>query len=384
MIRSVVNLARALVQTLPPAWRGYRGINREALSEQVIRPDTTVEVLHPERVVRNLLPRNVVARDALPADRGWWGYSMRDVPERLSTPTRLVTLRNATVLPFLDPEVEYFRPALLSRQAKAIELREISFRPMHGAQLRQKPEPVRLERATWVCERVYDNHSHWLTAHLPKLVLLRDRPDLLVHTLLPERLTPVMDASIRTLGLDPVVFPRFETGRPLHVETLTLFDTDRFRPELLCSVRRAIVPDGIEPHRRVFVSRARAARRRLANEADVWPLFEQAGFERVFLETLTFDEQVRLMAETRVLAAPHGAGLTNMMFCPEGTHVIEIADLSFPNPNFYALASAMGLPYWLVSAESRGDVHPLEKDLWVEPTAVVAVLEALPIRPASA
>jgi capsular polysaccharide biosynthesis protein len=84
------------------------------------------------------------------------------------------------------------------------------------------------------------------------------------------------------------------------------------------------------------------------------------------------------MQETRVLFAPHGAGLTNMMFCHEGTHVVEIADLGFPNPNFYALACAMGLPYWLLAGDGLGDVHPLEKDLRVEPRLVEEVLEQLP------
>ncbi|MGE3178207.1 MAG: hypothetical protein AB7O32_12120, partial [Vicinamibacterales bacterium] len=57
------------------------------------------------------------------------------------------------------------------------------------------------------------------------------------------------------------------------------------------------------------------------------------------------------------------AGLTNMLFCPPGTDVIELADLTFPNPNFYALASAAGLRYWLVPGEGIGDGHPLQRDL---------------------
>ena len=83
--------------------------------------------------------------------------------------------------------------------------------------------------------------------------------------------------------------------------------------------------------------------------------------------------QVALMQETAVLAAPHGAGLTNMMFCREGTHVIEMADLSFPNPNFYATAAALGHHYWIIEAEGIGDVHPLEKDLRVEPSTLARV-----------
>ncbi len=66
-----------------------------------------------------------------------------------------------------------------------------------------------------------------------------------------------------------------------------------------------------------------------------------------------------------------------MMFCQPGAHVVELADLSFPNPNFYAVASAMGLRYWLVEAEAVGDVHPLEVDLKVGRKPVADVLKQI-------
>ncbi|MDZ7757189.1 glycosyltransferase 61 family protein [Rhodohalobacter sp.] len=49
------------------------------------------------------------------------------------------------------------------------------------------------------------------------------------------------------------------------------------------------------------------------------------------------------MQQAEIVVAPHGAAITNVIFLSPGTHVVEIADLSFPNPNFYALASAMGI-----------------------------------------
>ncbi len=57
-------------------------------------------------------------------------------------------------------------------------------------------------------------------------------------------------------------------------------------------------------------------------------LLAEHGFEAIFMEDLSLAEQIRLMGETAVLLAPHGAGLTNMMFCAPGTQVVEIADLS--------------------------------------------------------
>ena len=159
-----------------------------------------------------------------------------------------------------------------------------------------------------------------------------------------------------------------------------MLQTDRFRPELLRPVRDML---GHVPHRapwrRVFVSRAGATIRKLVNEAELEPLLTRAGFERVAMEDLDFDAQVRLMGETRVLMAPHGAGLTNMMFCAPGTQVVEIAEPRYPNPNFYALACAMGLDYWLVAGSYAGSdaTHRLDRDLAVDPDRVATVLEQL-------
>lgn len=362
-----------------PAWVGYRHVPHETVEEHFARSGASAgrtEVVHAPAVACNPLPRNVADRDALPADRGWWGYSFHDVPERRSGETAVVTLRDVLVTWYRDPDRgDDFYPALLSKDGWGLDLREVVFRPKHGATLRRTGRPARVERATWVVERVYDNHSHWITAHLPKLILLQKHGEL-GDALFPpaaER-TETIDRSLQMLGLDLDELRTFDLSRPLHVDELTVLVTDRFRPELLQLVQQAFADSAVEPRRRVYVSRSRASRRQLINEDEVWPTLKRMGFERVFMEDLVFEEQVGLMRETAVLAAPHGAGLTNMAFCAPGTCVVEVADLGFPNPNFYALASALGHPYWIVRAESVGGGHPLEKDLRVDPDALERAL----------
>ena len=336
------------------------------------------EVVHATSVAHNPLPCNVSARENLPCDRGWWGYSFRDVPARTSGETFIATIPHARVTWYRDPaRANDFYPAILTEDGRALDLREVRYRPLHAEMLRSR-RPARLQRATWILERVYHNHSHWLTAHLPKLLLLRDR-NALGDVLLPPERPPVIDGSLRLLGIDPSLFSTFDPARPLQVEELTIVGTDRFRPELVRLVPQAYGVSEAAPHRRVFVSRARASRRRLVNEDQVWELLEPAGFERVHMEELTFAGQVALMRQTAVLFAPHGAGLTNMMFCPRGAHVVEIADLTFPNPNFYALASALRHRYWVLPGEALGDCHPLYKDLRADPATVEGVLRRLPV-----
>lgn len=361
---------------LPPQWLGWRWMRHETVPDHCRRRGCIrFETIHPPRVESNPLPKNVRLRDDLPADRGWWGYSFRDVPERESGETFLATLKDCRIAWYREPaRAEDFYPAVVAADGTALDMREIRFRLRHADVLRDGPPPHRTEKAVWFAERCYHNHSHWLTAHLPKLLLLRDL-GLLDRVLMPPERTAVMDASLKLLGLEPEAFPTWDPARPLRVEELTLVGTDRFRPDLLRLVPQALgIHDAPPPRRKVFISRAGAARRKLAEEEAIWPMLERAGFERVRMEDLSFAAQVDLMRETKVLVAPHGAGLTNMMFCPPGATVVEMADPGFPNPNFYALASALGHDYWILPARLLGGGHPLDRDLSVDPAAVAAAL----------
>lgn len=354
---------------LPPAWLGYRHWGRETVPEYLARTgrNEAFEIVHPARTHRAPLPANVDDVTLLPDDRGWWGFSFQDVPNRSNAPTFVATLPNCLLAHYrLPPDHLYagdYYVGILNGSRRSVELREIRFREPHADVLRGSPRVERIERATWVIERVFHNYSHWLGAHLPKFLLLRERGEL-DHVLLPPDLPAPHRASLTRLGFDVDAFRTYDPTAVQQVDELTVLGTDRFRPELVSSVRDAIWEGrSVIPHRRVFISRARAQRRRLLNEEEIWEMLEPLGFERVLMEDLPFDAQVDLMMETRVLVGSHGAGLTNMIFCAPGTRVLEIADLSFPNPNFYAMASGLGHEYWLTQGDPVGQGHPLVLDM---------------------
>lgn len=367
----------AIRMGLPPAALGYRWVEKRTLDAEVAaKADGRYEVLAAARTEDNALPVNVRRRAELPDDAGWWGYSFRDVPARRSGETALVALPDATIAFAYDARGNV-HPGLLARDGTALSLREFDVRPYHAPSLR-KSARTRLPRAVWIWERVYDNYSHWLSAHLPKLCLLRDL-DLLDDLVLPVKRPGFVDDSLQAFGVEPARLRAISLDEPLEAERLVLLVTDRFRPDLLQVAREAVsVPSDSAPDRKIYVSRQRTSARRLLNEDEVWPLFRAAGYERVEMETLSFAEQRALMGRTRALAGPHGAGLTNQLFCPPGASVLEIADLGFPNPNFYAMAAGLGHHYAIVGAAAEGEGHPLFRDLRVEPERVRAALAALP------
>lgn len=361
---------------VPPSWFKYHWIEKDTMAgfmdrKGLSKEDDFFETIHETKQVQNRLPCNIDNRNDLPNDRGWWGYSFWDVPARTSGETFMATLPDCRIIPYIDDDDEFW-VTILNSDDRSLELDQISYRPWHGKVLRSSAKAEHVERATWILERVYRNHSHWLTAHLPKLVLLKER-DQLSEIILPEpdKRTPVMNSSFKMIGINPDDYRTFDSMRPLKIDQLTVLETDRFRPELLLPVRDAICSYYSEKqNRKIYISRAKALRRKLLNEDDIWPILESMGFEKVFMEDMSFSNQVLLMQQAAIVVAPHGAAITNIMFCQPGTHVLEIADLSFPNPNFYALASAMGHHYWVLNAEGFGNVHPLEKDLHIDPSDV--------------
>lgn len=360
----------AIEAGLPPGALGYRWVQTVDLHEAAVGTGGRYEVLEPARREENPLPLGMTL-DQLPDDPDWFGYAVRDVPNRLSGETALATLPDARLAFDTDEQGDLW-VGLLDARGRAPTLRETTFRPRH-AKIARGPE-VRIERAVWITERVFHNHSHWLTAHLPKLALLR-KMGRLGELVMPERTTPVIEESLRLVGLDPGSVRRVPAEGVLRVGELTVLSTDRFRPDLLRRAAAVVRLPSEDRSRRVFVSRQRARARRLVNEEEVWPLFAVRGFERVSFEGMSFDEQRHLLSGTDMLAGPHGAGLTNQMLCPPGATVIEIADPGYPNPNFYALACALGHRYAHVPARSVGEGHRLYRDLTVPPARVAEALE---------
>jgi capsular polysaccharide biosynthesis protein len=84
------------------------------------------------------------------------------------------------------------------------------------------------------------------------------------------------------------------------------------------------VRDASRVDRRLFISRSKAALRRIVNESVVSQLLIENGFEIVDSATLTVRQQIQLFAEASHVVSLHGAGLTNLAFCRPGTSCLEI------------------------------------------------------------
>lgn len=157
--------------------------------------------------------------------------------------------------------------------------------------------------------------------------------------------------------------------------------TGNFRPELMLKMRehylRVFDLQHMRPNRRIYISRAGTARRRLVNEQGLQPLFQEFGFETIRLEDYPFEEQVKICRSAEVLAGVHGAGLVNMLFLHESAKVLEIRNADDrQNLCYFSLADALNLPYFYYRAKpvDGADNHA---DLMAEPEGLQKVFSEM-------
>lgn len=134
-------------------------------------------------------------------------------------------------------------------------------------------------------------------------------------------------------------------------------------PALLAELRgRALVPRGLPAPKRIYVARIdEPTRRPMVNEADVCDLVRAYGFEVIVPGQLPVAEQARLFRGAELIVAPHGAGLTNLVYAEDGAagpRLIELIHDAYLARGYVKLAQAKGLSYCaLINAGSTANYH---------------------------
>ena len=370
----------------PPRYLGYQHLKLESpkdylsrLQKRGLDSSCAYQCFEPEAWSRGPLPMNVSSREELSKTTrdGLFEspFSFYDVPERKTPETCIITIPDCRIVSCYDQWGAEFC-AIVNRDDRLLGVRGTTFTADHAHTLRSGGTAQHIKKGSWVFEIWSQNYLHWLVYHLPKILLLKTC-GLGDQIILPKSNNSygLIESSLEYLGLNPSRLPRLNTSL-LQVDELTVVGVDYFPSSLLGRVRDEIAgPNTCAPYRKVFISRENAERRRLENEGEVWTILQAAGFERVAMERLTFREQITLMSESAVLCGISGAGFANMLFCPPGSHIIEISDPDYPSPDFYALANALGHRYWLLRSPVTGAGKPGYRDLIADPSEVRDVIE---------
>jgi len=96
----------------------------------------------------------------------------------------------------------------------------------------------------------------------------------------------------------------------------------------------------------LYISRQYAGVRHVLREDDLIAQVTTLGFSPICLENLNWQQQIAVFRQAKVIIAPHGAALANLVFCQEHTTVIEIFNPQYLHWCYWQLCSVKKLNYY--------------------------------------
>lgn len=188
------------------------------------------------------------------------------------------------------------------------------------------------------------NYYHWLTDALVRLLHLTDFPAD-TGILLRPGLARFAEDSLKKLGLLDRV--RFVESDHLLVEHYHFAGPPVLsgcpNPLGYAWLRQSFGADQGEGtgHRKIFISR-QGSTRGVSNLREVEGALQTDGWEIVDPGVLSFTEQVETFKQARIIAGIHGAGMTNILWAPSGTRVVELMPRTFRNGCYEGISLVVG------------------------------------------
>lgn len=264
---------------------------------------------------------------------------------------------DADTLLFRDPKLP-----ILDREALLSHARKLDFSPFV------------------LVDCVWFNYYHWLCVALPKMILARHIAGLSANIVIPDYdarvaaglptayTRQVWQQTLQQFGLeastmclapgvycaDKIYTLRIQPAQPAFVSLLPDFD------RLMAPLRERLARDDSSP-KRLLVVRRHDPRLQAWEDEVIRSAAQRFGFVTIDLQNFDFVQQAQLFFNADIVVAPHGAGLSNLIFGRDSLRVLEI-NFVFPGetglrPWFYLLAMTRNQTYSFLNA-ANGELAP--------------------------
>ena len=205
------------------------------------------------------------------------------------------------------------------------------------------------------------NYYHWHIFALKKLLILKEK-GLIENSLflLPKKYQRYKFAipSLEKFGIkkNQIVFlPRKSN---IKVAELPLVTASQQHPIAFCEIRKVLTQNtqktDLNFGEKIYISREGQVLRFVENEKEVVALLEKYGFKKLVIDQFSYDDQIAICSKIKYLVSPHGAGLTNLLFMPDNSAVLEMASKPYPfkpTTDYYKLAAMLGIKYFYQECE---------------------------------
>lgn len=207
------------------------------------------------------------------------------------------------------------------------------------------------EESLLMRKRGESNYGHWLIEILPKLNIASrfiDAACLVIPNAQGLMKEVIRDSLAMVSPTHPKIVPKGASSVS-HFRSLVIVDglTSHgtfMSPLVFSDISRMLDKAGGGGLKRLYVARPGSSRS-ISNEYELLELLGQKGFQVIDPGSMSFTQQVSAFKSAEIVIGVMGAAMTNIMFCPRGCKVINIAPANFPDTFFYLISCLRGLVY---------------------------------------
>ncbi len=219
--------------------------------------------------------------------------------------------------------------------------------------------------------------GHWVQEFLPKIQFLEYHPDfkalpIIVDEQMPQshfdylsyvvknriiRLPVNTSLRCRRLLLAPTAsFLPFEV---IKNHRIPLHELGPLSPRSMYFLRERVIhhvqgKSSYGP--KLYLSRRNMTWRKLTNDAEIAEFLAGKGFDIIDVETLSFEEQVRMFREAKYIVAPNGSALLNIIFSEPDVRLIVLSQPDLFNwGGYYGPMQSLGYDMLFVTGDDTQD-----------------------------
>ncbi len=273
------------------------------------------------------------------------------------------------------------------------------------ALIRLNRKKIKLNRVLFLGGNGCFNYYHWIIELAPKILYLNEQllegypVDCIVCDSAIENIASfrkILEALLAVAKIDlPVVFvdkyDEVYADEVLYISNMNnvVFNTvdklssvqySHFSPSLLAETRNILI-QSVKPEKaaysRIFLAR-KETQARLYNQDEVLGYFMTQGFQPVYLEEYSFDEQIALFGAAEFIVGPSGAAWSNLIFCQKGCKGIswlpeKLSEFSV----FSSLAKIFECDLRFVMTDQMADEQDIHSDYKVNVTDLQKLYEKM-------
>jgi capsular polysaccharide biosynthesis protein len=235
----------------------------------------------------------------------------------------------------------------------------------------------KIDKAIVLTNYLEKNYYHWIMESIGRLVIV-DTEELKKYKIIIDLKSPkfAVDSLINLLDINRknivlkknkrlkisnVLIPSFP-----HTQDQSTLRTNIYNPSVIQKINSISKSKTslTSVKRNFIISRKKTTQRRIINTDIILEKHIDKDFEIVFLEDLSFIEQMQLFRNAGIVIATHGAGLTNLIFS-EKPIIVEFFPTNRYNRDafyFHQISSELKFPHYIIEYEAIN----FEQDLFLD------------------